>query len=114
MDGTAPVDDKYSRHEVGSSIQLAYAPSEFSRPTREMLAALQRDSCTKTYVRHWICNRLHPHDRLCSSDDETWVECSTMAAALVPSQSPSVRYLLKGSTRGNRVGFRRTRTHGVA
>lgn len=64
--------------------------------THGRLAARQQDSCTKTYVHRCLCNQLHPSDRLCSLEDETWVVCSTRAAAAhVPSQSPSVRDLFR-------------------
>lgn len=69
---------------------------EAGKLTHERLAALLQDSCTKTYVHRCLCNRLHLSDRLCSSEDETWVVCSMRAAAAhVPSQPPSVRDLFK-------------------
>jgi len=77
---------------------------ETGRLTHERLAAIQRDFCTKTYVHRWMCNQLHPQDRLYSSGDETWVVCSTrVAAAHVPYQSPSVRALFEREVSCERV-----------
>src|ERR1700761_6549035 len=81
---------------------------ETGRLTRGKLVALQRDSCTKTYVHRSICNQLRPSDRLYSSGDETWVVCSTRAAAgLVPSQLPSVRDLFERELSSGGVATKR-------